>query len=72
MMMMMMMKTERRKARRKGKTKLTEEIMKEIKTGKAYSSAIEEYTSVCLEAQNYGECNCACKGKLNSSLSILL
>jgi hypothetical protein len=58
------MKTERRKARRKGKMKIREEIMKEIKTGSAFCPVIEEYTSVCLEAQNYGEWNCDCKGKL--------
>jgi hypothetical protein len=55
------MKTERKKARRKGKMKLTEVIMKEIKFGSAYCPIIEEYTSVCLEAQNYGEWNCDCK-----------
>jgi hypothetical protein len=42
------MKTERRKTRRKGKMKLTEEIMKEIKAGSAYCPIIEGYTSVCL------------------------
>lgn len=66
------MKTERRKTRRKGKMKLTEEIMKEVKNGSAYCSVIEEYTTVFPEAQNYGEWNCDCKGKLNSSLGILL
>jgi hypothetical protein len=66
------MRTERRKARSKGNMKLTEEILKEIKTGRAYCPIIEEYTSVCLEAENYGEWNCDCKGKLNSSYGILL
>jgi hypothetical protein len=65
-------KTERIRARRKGKMKLAEEIMKEIKTGSAYCPIIEEYTSVFLETQNCVEWNCDCKGKLNSSLGILL
>lgn len=42
--------------------------MNEIKIGSAYCPITEEYTSVYLEAQNYGEWNCDCKGKLNSSL----
>jgi hypothetical protein len=58
------MKTERRKARRQEKMKLTEEI----NDRNAYCPIIDEYKSVCLEDQNYGEWNSTVKEKLNSSL----